>query len=134
MILHWRRNLRYEMQWEVHFDQNVSTIVCLSRICQGDASNHIKINDNFSHHTCHLVIDIFMRKILSPSENFDLLMVMLLFLSERDWLSLSTVKIVFTTCLVPVISFLIWSNTGNRIYCQSMCNISQTMVEITKMG
>jgi hypothetical protein len=38
-ILHRRRRLRCEMQWEVHYQQKWSMIVCLSRSCQSDLSD-----------------------------------------------------------------------------------------------
>ena len=48
-ISHWRWRLRYEMRWEVHFEQSILKIVCLLRICQDNASvtsHTFTINDN----------------------------------------------------------------------------------------
>jgi hypothetical protein len=42
-----RQNMSCEMQWEVHLEQSISMIVCLSRICQCNVI--LEINNNFSY-------------------------------------------------------------------------------------
>jgi len=59
-----------DMRWEVHFKKNISTIVCLSRICQGDVGDvsivslYFKMKSTITclHHACCLIIDIIVCK------------------------------------------------------------------------
>ena len=76
IISHWRQSLRWEIQWELHLYQNISTIVCLSRISQGD----VNITSCDQQYACDLKVDIIVCKIKSKiykscfrNENLNLL-------------------------------------------------------------
>jgi hypothetical protein len=48
------------MRWEVHFEENIEMIACLSRFCQSDIIDVIITNSTiiFLYHASHVMIDI----------------------------------------------------------------------------
>ena len=87
-----------QIRWEAHFEQSISTIVCLifikdlSKWQQWHQNNiTLEINNEFSYHTCHLIINIMVCK--DQREHFYVLVI--LFIVFFSMFLGEVIKIVF---------------------------------------